>query len=411
MKNGILLSVLWCGLSVIALGQGTATVRSIGVGEVIVMELGNLGDLWVGTSSGALHYSSTGVYEGIYDSGAWVNSIALGTIANNQYAFFGTQTGLAYVETGIEHTVSNSLLPSPDITAIALSPAKQLYAFTQGFGAVVLDSNQNSLGNPPQPFANVNCAYSSTCLGYIAGTPDSGAFYSTDFIHDTVLQTPAIISDSVTAVYIPANCNARLIGTRNGFSFCPTGHPCQNFTAATTHDSLPQDYITTITQDCHGNVWIGMHDSGAVVFSPPSQTFTRVNLPDSLKQVTAIAVNADTCTGISFLGTANGNIAVADSSLSVVQVFAGVQTLQEYPFAINLFPQPALNQVNFVLANEVKNGQICITDINGRDFGCYNLKNTHNFTLDVSNFSDGLYIYKLLADNSTVKTGKLEVLR
>ncbi len=412
MKNIKILFCLLLSVSLIrASAQQVRSIQSIGNGEITVMEIGALGDLWVGTQNGVLHYSSSNAFQGQYDSGVSVNAIALGTVSGNQYAFIGTPMGLSYVENGLTHSVSNALLPSPNISALGFTLTKQLYVFTPGPGAVVLDSTLASLGNPPLPFANVNCAFSTGCAGLIAGTPDSGAFYTTDYVHDTLLQTLNIVSDSVTAVYIPNNCAARVVGTRNGFSFCPVGHGCQNFTTASTHDSLPQNYITSISQDCHGYIWLGMRDSGAVVFMPPTQTFERVNLPDSLGQVTAIVNNPDTCMGANYIGTANGNVARIDSSLAVAHIFTGIQNADKTALGVWLSPQPAANQVNFLFENEVKIGQLCVSDINGRILGYYNLKNTHNFTLDVSNLSAGLYLYRILVDGELAKAGKVEVMR
>jgi ligand-binding sensor domain-containing protein len=217
------------------------------------------------------------------------------------------------------------------------------------------------------------------------------------------------VSDSVTAVAVSSNCNAYLVGTRNGFSFCPIGHGCQNYTSSSS--TLPENYITAISQDCGGNIWLGMKDSGVVIFNPPTQAFIRVPMPDSLMQVTALAATADSCTGINYIGTAGGYVTLVDSSHHVLQVTTSVQTLTANPMDVKVYPQPAANQVNFLLGTSLASGMISFSDLEGRVLNSFNLKNTDKFPLDISGIADGLYLYTVSDDSQTLKTGKFEVLR
>jgi ligand-binding sensor domain-containing protein len=416
MKNKtMLMALLLCIITSPAVAQ-LRSIQSIANGQITVIELAAGGEVWVGSKTGISHYASypsllTGTFNtanSLLQSDT-VNAIALGTIAGIQYAFVGTPLGLAYIKDGVSNTVPNSVLPQPNITALFFSntAGKTLWAFTTGAGAVVLDSNQAFLNTPPLPFAKYSSAQIG-CTGYIAGSIDSGAAYSTDFIHDTLLQAPNLVSDSVTAVAIATNCAAYLVGTRGGFSFCPVGHTCQNYTTA--NSTLPENYITSVSQECNGSVWIGMKDSGIVVYNPPTQSFTRVSLPDSLSQITALATSTDSCTGINYIGTANGYVAIVDSSLAVVQVSDGVQAIGQGALSVQVYPQPAAGKVNFVFNNEL-NEQFSYSDMTGRILGSYDLKNINKFTLDISGLADGLYIYMLSDSGQMQKTGKFEVLK
>ena len=334
MKNKLILCSLLLSASFLSVsGQTVRSIRSIGNDQITVMELGTNGDIWVGTlGAGVKHYIAANQNWATFNTATnpllksdTINAIVFGPIGGVLHAFFGTPSGLSFSRNDTVFAIDSLLPAETNVTALAIAPGDTLIAFTANAGAVAFDSTQKRLGKSPVPCTHMSSAqgtqgYSCT-TGLMAGSIDSGACYTTDYLNYTILYTPNLVNDSVTAVYLDHGCNARFIGTRDGFSFCPSGQNCQNYTTA---NGLPENYITSLGQDCRGYVWLGTRDSGVAIFNPMTHTFTRMTTANGLtsNQVTAIAFLADTCKGTGYIGTTDGNIALIDTGYTVQQILS-----------------------------------------------------------------------------------------
>lgn len=76
-------------------------------------------------------------------------------------------------------------------------------------------------------------------------------------------------------------------------------------------------------------------------------------------------------------------------------------------FLYDIYPNPAMNSVSFRTDNlNMIAHEIIISDITGRSLMSM-VKNNAEITIDVSNFSNGIYIYTIKESNNTIATGKL----
>lgn len=73
---------------------------------------------------------------------------------------------------------------------------------------------------------------------------------------------------------------------------------------------------------------------------------------------------------------------------------------------LNVFPNPAHSHLNFV--TDAKNAKVLVYDIMGKLIDNQTLING-KLTLDVSEYNNGLYIYKLVDNNRALKTGRITV--
>lgn len=418
----ILCNILLCFPFLSAFSQNMKSLESVGIDQVTIIEIASQGDIWVGTmGAGLKRYDAAGNLITWFTrannpllASDTINAIALGPVGGVQYAFVGTPSGLSYCKAASTYAI-NTLLPSEtNVTALALTAGDSLVSFS-ATGAAVLDTNHIRLSSLPLPFQHISCAEGMndySCLkGVTIGSVDSGVAFTTDYINYTTITTPDLVNDSVTAVYVDHGCTARFIGTRHGFSFCPVGHPCANFT--TSNSALPDNYITAINQGCSGDVWIGTRSAGIAVFNPQAQSFTTITTANGLStdSITAISFRFDSCSGVGYVGTADGNVAVVDSNRSVIKLVTGIQSVPNNSISVRIFPQPATSQVNFLFGAELQNERFNYTDITGRVLGSYDLKNVSNFALNVSELTTGLYLYQIYSSNGIVKSGKFEVVK
>jgi len=79
----------------------------------------------------------------------------------------------------------------------------------------------------------------------------------------------------------------------------------------------------------------------------------------------------------------------------------------KYLFLYNVYPNPASNTVTFEADNlNIVRHEIIISDITGRQLMIFE-KNETKMTLDISNLSNGIYIYTVKENNDKIETGKL----
>ncbi|MCW3127510.1 MAG: serine/threonine protein kinase [Bacteroidetes bacterium] len=409
-------------LSVSQLCGQSRGIENIGIGTITIIEMGNNGDIWAGSKSqGVGFYNGTTQVWTYFNTGNSskilsdsVTSLTFGLVNGVQHAYIGTTSGLVDIKAGVVDTIplpytrrvsgvslvnSDTLWVSSDSGVVAIDTAGQVI-----FALTTVDSSI------PSDHLSTSQRGGQNCAGIAVGTPNSGVYYTKDYVNFVTIDTSGpnfrLVDNRVNTIYKENQCNRYLVGTKGGFSMCPEGVPCQNFTTA---NGLPQNDVTTIGVGCNGVIWIGMRDSGVAVFNNP--TFTRITGADGLSDmhVTSISFTGGNCTA--HVATGDGNIAVVDSGRHVVQVLNGVADVSANVQTVSVYPQPASNEVNFVFGQQVESGGLMLTDLSGRMVQDLSVKGATNIIANVSSLPQGLYFYRLTSDGQMVKTGKVQVMR
>jgi ligand-binding sensor domain-containing protein len=344
-------------------------------------------------------------------------------IGGVKYAFIGTTSGLVYNHGGPWDTLALASTAYGDrfITGVSLIASDTIWASTRN-GIIAYDTASlqitkvytTSNSNVPYDHTTTSARHGQDCSIYAAGTPDSGVFYTsnagTTFTKiDTTGADFKLVDNRVNTICIDNNCTRMMIGTLGGLSICPIGVNCQNITTA---NGLPENNVTSISEDCHGYIWVGTADSGVVVFNSPGTTIVgRITVANGLtnNQITSVSFAGGDCVGYVSMG--DGNLAVVDTNEQVTQIINGVNTVSPSNFDVKVYPQPSSNQLTFLFGKELPDGNIDLMDISGRSVRNISINNTSVINTDVSALSEGLYFYTILSEGQLLKTGKLEVVR
>lgn len=392
------------------------STENIGFGDITIIEFAGNGDVWAGSSSEGLAF-----YKADVDTWAYYNiantpqlqsntitAIWANAINGVQHAVIGNAAGATDFVNTVPVTLTE--LPEATVRAVVYRP-DSLWVLTDNKlsrydSLIVYENSYNS------PFANITCSRrgASQCAGLWAGTANNGCFFTVDgqsFLYiDTSVANQKLVDNRVNAIAIDNQCVAKFIGTKGGFSMCPTGAPCQNFTTA---NGLPQNDITSVSNAC-GKVWLGTRDSGVVLFTPPA-TFERITTANGLPDNRITAVSSSPLTCQTYIATANGNITIVDTARNIVKQLTAVKQIKGEQYKVRVFPQPATSTINFVLDKEMSNTSLQLTDIAGRVVATTNVSNTTQATVDVAPLQPGIYFYQLLQNLQIIKTGKVDVVR
>jgi hypothetical protein len=427
MKLKFISTLLLISLSWSAFCQNSRSIENVGLGVLIIIETATNGDVWAGSLDKGVAFINGSTGQTVYFGQQYGNtqfkndsitSISYGIVGGAQVAFIGTKNGLISIRNGVVDSIN---IPDPHVTGVSLAGSDTLWVSTPT-GLLALDTGAAhtvkaiyNTGNSSIPFnlVSVSGRGGKQCAGEVGGSPNSGAFYTAGgtFVKiDTSLPGYKLVDNRVTTILRDNNCNVFLIGTMGGFSICPRGQQCRNFTTA---NGLPQNEVTSLGQDCNGNVYIGTRDSGVVIFSNPN-TFTRLTTSNGLtdNHVTAISFSGgqgSDCSG--YIGTRDGNLAQVDSNKVVVRVLNGVADVSIDVYTVNVYPQPSGTQVTFALGRELNSGELSLTDLSGRTVQTLSITNRSTITADVSMLPQGLYFYRLADSGRTVKTGKVQIVR
>jgi len=404
-------------------------IQNIGLGEITIIEEALNNDVWVGSASqGVAFYSGTAQTWSYYNTSNTpqfksdsITSISFGLIGGVQHAFIGTTNGLVYNHGGPWDTLALASTAPGDrfITGVSLIGSDTLWASTRN-GLLAYDTSTlliakiYNTGNSNIPYNHTitSARHGQNCSIYAVGTPDSGAFFTnnagTSFTKiDTSGADFKLVDNRVNTICIDNNCTRMMIGTMGGLSICPVGTPCQSITTA---NGLPENNVTSISEDCHGYIWVGTPDSGIVVFNSPGTAIVgRITVANGLtnNQITSISFAGGDCVGYVSMG--DGNLAVVDTSYQVTQTINGVNNISRSDFNVRVYPQPSSSQITFLFGSEMTDGNIYITDISGRSVRNISINNTSVINADVSALTQGLYFYTINSGGQQLKTGKLLV--
>jgi ligand-binding sensor domain-containing protein len=404
-------------------------IQNIGLTEITIIEEAYNNDIWVGSASqGVAYYNATNQTWSYYNTGNTpqfksdsITSISFGVIGGVQHAFFGTTNGLIYNHGGPWDTLAlaSTSLGDRFITGVSLIGSDTLWASTRN-GLLAYDTSTLQIAkiynttnsNVPYNHTITSARHGQACSIYAAGTPDSGIFFTsnagTTFTKiDTTGADFKLVDNRVNAICIDNNCTRMMIGTMGGLSICPVGIPCQSITIA---NGLPENNVTSVSEDCHGYIWIGTPDSGIVVLNGQGSAIVgRITVANGLtnNQITSISFAGGDCVGYVSMG--DGNLAVVDTNYQVTQTINGLNAVNQSGFDVKVYPQPSSGQITFLFGSELTDGNIYLTDISGRPVRNISINNTSIVNTDVSTLSEGLYFYIISSGSLQLKTGKLLV--
>lgn len=413
-----LFCILLCLAITIIHAQSIRSTNNIGFDEISVIELAGNGDAWVGSPGDGLGFFSAATQQWTFyntsntpllksDS---ITAINIQLIGGVEHAFIGTPKGVTFnnINTGWDTLVSQT---STNIKGI-IYKTDTLMVFSD-IGMYQYSNTGTHVQNFVSPVAEPTTTVQSKamgCGGYWAGTAGGGCFSTLNGVNfnfiDTSMAFGKLVDNRVNTLTRDNACQARLVGTKGGFSRCPTnGTSCQNFTTA---QGLPQNDITAIAEDCQGRIWLGTRDSGMVVYD--EEVFERLTtangLPDN--HISTIGIKPGSCTF--WVGMKDGNIAVIDSTKTVVEVLSTIGKVNADDIKVRIYPIPASDKLNFVFDQQL-NADFHLTDINGREVYYESMHNSLFVNPDVSALSQGMYFYRLENEGKVLKAGKVSVAR
>jgi len=108
-----------------------------------------------------------------------------------------------------------------------------------------------------------------------------------------------------------------------------------------------------------------------------------------------------------------GNPKAGDTmSIDSGTVFAGINNITaEQHDNVNLYPNPAQNEVNLAVTGQFEAAKVEVYDITGRVVGRYTMNN-NSLTINTQAYNSGIYLYKLLDNTGAeLNVGKFSVVK
>lgn len=108
----------------------------------------------------------------------------------------------------------------------------------------------------------------------------------------------------------------------------------------------------------------------------------------------------------------NGNILDVNAGQDSSQVEfepTGIGEFQSSKFKVQINPNPASDAVQVIVSEELVSGRMVVVDMEGR-VAADMVISTSNFTLETSNFTNGIYLVKLKTEKGTL-TKRLVIAR
>jgi ligand-binding sensor domain-containing protein len=413
----LILIPLICSINIL-IAQNMESEQSIGITNIVILEIANNGDIWAGSSTDGLAFYNDSIAQwsllNISNTPALksnvITSLAITPIGGIKHSTIGTSNGACVTQPSPIPWDTIASVDGLQIRGVSYRP-DSVWILTPGT-ITRLDSSYNFIQNYSAPFPSTTSMESGQkqCAGFWTGTANNGCYYTsngTSFLYiDTSVQNKMLIDNRVVDIAVDISCERIFVGTKAGFSACPTnfGPPCLNYTPA---NGLPQDSITTVEVACNGNVWIGTRDSGIVIYNPQTQQFSRFTKADGLvDNRVSVLSNSGGCT--IYAGSPNGDITLIDSNMNVVKVMNGIRSIKYNEYALSVFPNPTKSNLNFVLESDLKDAEIIIADIKGRKMIQQNFSGNRT-NIDVSFLSEGLYFYQLYSKNKLLKNGRISI--
>lgn len=405
----------------ILLAQSSNSIESINSNEISIIEAAPTGKRWVGlVSSGCILYDPTTKTSTMFSKANSslksdsLRAIDFRVISGVLHSFMATNKGVAYLHAGVWDTVPN--LPDSKINDIAVGKGNKIFFATEDSGVVEYDTmlkltkvykkeyfpsmSSNRILKLHRKNLNCNDLYCATDKGMI----------KIDELNNVTLINNLIAgvkSDTIQAIYANTDCASNYyLGTDKGFSDC-SGLTCTGFNKA---NGLPSNDVTAVEKDSLGTVWIGTRDSGVAFYS--GGTFTRLTSKDGLVSDRITSINCVSSTCECWVGTEDKGISIVGCDKKVkVKVNLGVSTPSYNKIAVSTYPQPASEQINFVLPENMASVNVKLYSITGDIAKEVSVSNADKFTIQVGDLPEGMYAYFLEGNHATIATGRVLVVR
>jgi hypothetical protein len=98
-----------------------------------------------------------------------------------------------------------------------------------------------------------------------------------------------------------------------------------------------------------------------------------------------------------FDGSSTGKVVFRKTFYTAV----GIKTIENNNFFFDIYPNPATNAFNIMMPQVSRSAHILITDITGKALHHQEITNASNASIDLTNFSKGLYFVQVTADGKT----------
>ena len=420
MKNFTLAVLIFISISTNAQSRSTQSF----FGDVSVIELATNGNVWIGSPSHgcAAFIASSQTWSQFTTANSSMRSdsvtaISLYAIHGVGHSFMGTTNGIGYKHGAAWDTLAGLIDPYV-IDIVHSYYDNRLYVATKGGISVFNDTSlvhiTDLTTSNTLPHGNITCMESKTIMnpGFYYGTSDSGYYYTLDginYMHKDV-DSANLTHNHVNFIFVDTVGANAYCGTKGGFSACGTTGmgPCTNLSDTL---GLPQNDVTAIDIDCHGDIWIGTRDSGVVFFYNGSFNHHRITTADGLPSNRITAINCHPGTCLTYIGTADAGAVMTDSMYNIVQLPTGISNLQNEQMNVKVYPQPSSDILNFVLGEELKAGEVSLFDISGKKVLLQKINNAASFSISVKNLEQGFYFYSIRNEKTVLKTGKVSVLR
>jgi ligand-binding sensor domain-containing protein len=392
--------------------QQVKSLETFNSDHVSIIDIVNPTKVWVGTNNAGC---------GVYAAGVWttfdstntpmesdeVTAICLYSIGGVLHSFMGTAHGVFYKY----GTAWDSLTALPDMYVIGIVKSLNDSLWVSTGAGVSLYSGtalqhlaDYTVFNSNLPDSTISCLQSniSNSLGYAAGTPADGFFYTLDgisYTHTTVA-SGGLVDDHVNCIFTAAGGGTYYIGTVGGLSVCSSG--CTNYT---TTNGLPDNDITALTMDCENRLWIGTRTGGLSIYN--GSTFQTIDTSNGLPTNQITSISCDT-TCHCWVGTNNNGIIIIDSSLTqqdTVNLPTGIVNLKT-DGSVHIYPQPAATQVTFSLPAATGQLLLSVTDMAGRILLSQEIA-TPQQLINIEDIESGLYLYNISKAGTPIYKGKL----
>ena len=213
----------------------------------------NVGNLWIGTSSGLNKFNGTTFTYYSTLNGLPHNNIKSLTCDITGTVWIGTQNGLSKTNgTGFTNYYIASGLPGNNITSLEADPGGQIWI---GTTAGISKYNGTTFTNYTTTNGLMGNSITSFCFDltgnlWIGTTSGVSVFNGTTFTNYSTAN--GLPSNSIKAIHCDATGNV-WIGTLTGL----TKYNGTSFSILTTADGLISNSITALEIDDLGNLWIG----------------------------------------------------------------------------------------------------------------------------------------------------------
>lgn len=133
--------------------------------------------------------------------------------------------------------------------------------------------------------------------------------------------------------------------------------------------------------------------------------------PATVAIVYGTSLNADTAVIVFSAASLYSNPKVNDSMMIDSGSVLGIGNIAAHHDNVNLYPNPAQNQINLAVTGEFQAAKVEVYDITGKAIGTYSMNN-NTMTINTQAYPNGIYFYRLLDNTGAqLNVGKFSVVK